>query len=130
MSELDPMTQPETSTNCDQKNFSSGSVTLTLDAPLAPLTSTPLPNNFRSMTQLGNIAGSAASGSAQYSLSQLKWMITSKNVGSPLVLVDLRQESHGFFNLGPNPVNNEKYIAVSWFAERDWSNPAELSASA
>ena len=124
------MTQPETSTNCDQKNFSSGSVTLTLDAPLAPLTSTPLPNNFRSMAQLGNIPGSAASGSAQYSLSQLKWMITSKNVGSPLVLVDLRQESHGFFNLGPSPVNNEKYIAVSWFAERDWSNPAELSASA
>ena len=124
MNSLDPLTQPPTSTNCDS-SFSSGSVTLTLDAPLAPLTPTPLPLNFRSMTQLSNIKGSNASGSAQYSWSQVKWMISNKNVTFPLVLVDLRQESHGYFNLQQKPFNNEQWIAVSWFAERDWANVAK-----
>ena len=124
MSELDPLTQPPTSTTCDP-SFTSGSVTLVLDAPLAAITPPAKPLNFRSMKQLSNINGSNASGSAQYSLSQLEWMVTSKSVQSPLVLVDLRQESHGFFNLGQNPLYNEQYIAVSWFAERDWANVAK-----
>lgn len=114
MNEPDLITPPTTSTNCDS-NFSSGSVTLILDAPLAPLTSTPYPNHFRTM-------GSSASGSAQFSLSEMIWLVNNKKVGSPLVLVDLRQESHGFFNLGQKPLNNEQWIAVSWFAERDWAN--------
>jgi hypothetical protein len=77
------------------------------------------------MTQLNNIAGSAASGSAQFSFSELKYMISNKSVGSPLVIVDLRQESHGFLNLGQKPLYNEQWIAVSWFAERDWANVAK-----
>ena len=55
MSELDPLTQPQTSTNCDS-SFSSRSVTLTLNAPLAALTSNPVPNNFRSMAKLGSLS--------------------------------------------------------------------------
>jgi len=101
--------------------FTSGSVTLSLDAPLAPLSASPLPPNFRSMQGIPNISGAAASGSAQYSYSQLQTLIKDKHVTTPLVIVDLRQEPHGFLTLSPN-LNDETEIAVGWFAERDWLN--------
>ena len=55
------------------------------------------------------------SGSAQFSVSQFQELV--KNLKSqtvnPIYIIDLRQESHGFFN-------NSK--AVSWYGHRDWSN--------
>ena len=60
--------------------------------------STQLPQNFRSMQSL-KIASNAASGSAEYSLSQLQAMINQEVVITPLVIVDLRQEFHGFLTI-------------------------------
>jgi Inositol hexakisphosphate len=37
----------------------------------------------------------------------------------PIIIIDLRQESHGFFEL-TQPLQGESTIAVGWFAERDW----------
>lgn len=105
-------------------SFASGSVTLTLDAPFASRATHTLPQNFRSMQNIPNISGAAASGSAQYSLLQLQWMIRNKSVGCPLVMVDLRQESHGFLTIEP-ALDDEHVIAVSWFVERDWINVAK-----
>ena len=74
--------------------------------------------NFRTMQMIekvskNNIKGLnklKASGSAQFSENQLNWIIqnTSKN----LILVDLRQESHGFINGNP----------VTWTAPFNWAN--------
>ncbi len=100
--------------------FPSGSVTLVLDAPQQAISTQALPNNFRSMASL-KIAGNTASGSAQYSLSQLQAMISQKVVTTPLVVVDLRQEFHGFLTVNP-ALYGETEIAVGWFAERDWIN--------
>ena len=100
--------------------FTAGSVTLALDAPQQSISTQSLPQNFRSMQSL-NIAGNTASGSAQYSLSQLQAMISQKKVTTPLVIVDLRQESHGFLAIDP-ALNGETEIAVGWFVERDWIN--------
>ncbi len=54
------------------------------------------------------------SGSAQPSLSGFGGLIQAirKESKGPIYVVDLRQESHGFFN----------GTAVSWYGERDWSN--------
>ena len=100
--------------------FPSGSVTLALDAPQQSISTQALPSNFRSMAGL-KIAGNTASGSAQYSLSQLQAMISQKVVTTPLVVVDLRQEYHGFVTVNP-ALYGETEIAVGWFAERDWIN--------
>ena len=100
--------------------FQSGTVTLALDAPQLSISTQSLPNNFRSMQSL-KIAGNTASGSAQYSLSQLQAMISQKVVTTPLVIVDLRQEFHGFLTVNP-AIYGETEIAVGWFAERDWIN--------
>ena len=100
--------------------FPSGSVTLVLDAPQQAISTQSLPNNFRSMQSL-KIMGNTASGSAQYSLSQLQAMISQKVVTTPLVVVDLRQEFHGFLTVNP-ALYGETEIAVGWFAERDWIN--------
>ena len=100
--------------------FTAGSVTLALDAPQQSISTQSLPQNFRSMKGL-NIAGNTASGSAQYSLAQLQAMISQKVVTTPLVIVDLRQESHGFLTIAPS-LNGETQIAVGWFVERDWIN--------
>ena len=55
------------------------------------------------------------SGSAQFSVNQFQELV--KNLKSqtvnPIYIIDLRQESHGFFNNGE---------AVSWYGHRDWSN--------
>src|SRR5678815_5292737 len=112
------MTSPAP-TQCDSM-FQAGTVTLALDAPQQSISTQPLPNNFRSMQSL-KIAGNNASGSAQYSLSQLQAMISQKVVTTPLVIVDLRQEYHGFLTVNP-ALYGETEIAVGWFAERDWIN--------
>ncbi|HET6978976.1 MAG TPA: hypothetical protein VFI24_21770 [Pyrinomonadaceae bacterium] len=108
-----------TPTQCNPM-FTAGSVTLALDAPQQSITTQSLPQNFRSMQGL-KIAGNTASGSAQYSLSQLQAMISQKVVTPPLVIVDLRQESHGFLTVNP-ALYGETEIAVGWFVERDWIN--------
>lgn len=108
-----------TPTQCDPM-FTAGSVTLALDAPQQSISTQSLPQNFRSMQSL-KIAGNTASGSAQYSLSQLQAMINQKVVTTPLVIVDLRQEFHGFLTVNP-ALYGETEIAVGWFAERDWIN--------
>ena len=115
------MTAP-TQTQCNPI-FTAGSVTLALDAPQESISTQSLPQNFRSMQSL-NIAGNTASGSAQYSLSQLQAMINQKRVTTPLVIVDLRQEAHGFLAIDPS-LYGETEIAVGWFAERDWINVAK-----
>ncbi|MBP2631046.1 MAG: protein tyrosine phosphatase superfamily protein [Firmicutes bacterium] len=64
-----------------------------------------MPKSFRRFDDL------KASGSAQYSANALHYMkdnLAQKKV----VLVDLRQESHGFINGTP----------VSWYGDRDWAN--------
>ena len=100
--------------------FPSGSVTLALDAPQQAISTQSLPDQFRSMASL-QIAGNTASGSAQYSLSQLQAMISQGRVKTPLTIVDLRQEYHGFLTIDP-ALYGETEIAVGWFVERDWIN--------
>ena len=52
-----------------------------------------------------------ASGIGQFSIESLK--ILQKQIGDrPFIDIDLRQESHGFFNDTP----------VSWYAQNDWAN--------
>jgi hypothetical protein len=73
--------------------------------------SSPAEDNFRE----GSSIGLRASGSHQLDMRPLidKLKSLAKKVGTGTVhLVDLRQESHAFFN--------ER--AVSWFADKDWSN--------
>src|SRR5882757_2477636 len=120
MSQQNPPMQLLTPSDCDP-SFTSGSVTLVLDAPREPISIQPLPMNFRSMQNIPNISGAAASGSAQYSRSQFQAMIDQKVVGSPLAVVDLRQEPHGFLVIH-TALNGETELAISWFAERDWLN--------
>jgi len=48
-------------------------------------------------------------------------MLSKNSVRLPMIMVDLRQESHGFFQLA-QPIQGESAIAVGWFAERDWMN--------
>ncbi|APJ02872.1 ParB-like protein [Silvanigrella aquatica] len=78
----------------------------------------PMPKNFRTTNDYFKINGINkkglknlnASGSAQFSQEGLEWIInnTSKN----LIVIDLRQESHGFINGNP----------VSWLAPLNWAN--------
>ena len=109
--------------NCNPM-FTPGLVTLVLDAPQQAITTNSLPVHFRSMQTIPNISGAAASGSAEFSRSQFQAMIDQKAVTLPLVVVDLRQEPHGFLAL-EQPLNGETDIAVGWFAERDWLNVAK-----
>ncbi len=51
------------------------------------------------------------SGSAQFSREGLR-QLQEKLAGKKLLVVDLRQESHGFLNGWP----------VSWYADHDWAN--------
>ena len=129
MTQTDPPTQSSTCSNCNPM-FTAGSVTLVLDAPQKSIATQPLPANFRPM-QISGISGSAASGSAEFSLSQFQAMLAK--IGQeggvfPLVVVDLRQEPHGFLTL-KQPLNGETEVAVGWFAERDWLNVAKGVAS-
>src|SRR5262249_17590724 len=79
----------------------SDQVTLILNAPDKAGT----PRNYRSIKKL------AASGSAQFSAKELD-AVRERTGGRPLVVLDLRQESHGFVD----------GTAVSWFGPRDAAN--------
>src|SRR5215213_247531 len=126
MTQPNSTTQSSPSSGCDP-SFTAGSVTLVLDAPQQSLATQPLPANFRTMQKIPNISGAAASGSAEFSLSQFQAMLATigqKAGGFPLAVVDLRQEPHGSLVL-EQPLNGETEIAVGWFAERDWLNVAK-----
>lgn len=93
-------------------------------APLLVLDSqdrASLPANFRTMTsewrdslpQMPSARGLAtlrASGSAQFSVGELRAMLPY--LGNNVIIVDLREESHGF--LGG--------AAVSWYGSQNWAN--------
>jgi hypothetical protein len=76
------------------------------------------PKNFRTSEMMetsfkGNIKGLStlkASGSGQFSKQELGWIIRHTSIN--LVLVDLRQEPHGFINGNP----------VTWTAPMNWTN--------
>lgn len=55
-----------------------------------------------------------ASGSGEFSASGLRALleVLALKTREPICIVDLREESHGFFN----------GTAVSWYGERDWGN--------
>ena len=55
-----------------------------------------------------------ASGSGEFSASGLQSLLEAlaEKTQMPICIVDLREESHGFFD----------GIAVSWYGERDWGN--------
>ena len=55
-----------------------------------------------------------ASGSGEFSASGLRALleVLAEKTSAPICIVDLREESHGFFN----------GTAVSWYGERDWGN--------
>ncbi len=53
-----------------------------------------------------------ASGSAQFSYDSLQRLYKELNEPSPLYIIDLRQESHGFIN----------GMAVGWFHQKNWGN--------
>jgi len=131
-----PTPTAKSPSNSDCPDANSGAIVLVLDAPAAKDNEpapdpSSLPKNFRTMTDAWHRTGNGnppsrqgleklnASGSAQYCKGQLQAMLSSKRVSLPLTIVDLRQESHGFFILD-QPVQGESTIAVGWFAERDW----------
>lgn len=74
-----------------------------------------LPDNFRILEDL------KASGSSQYSAEELK-NVQENLQQEHLILVDLRQEAHGFVY----------GIPISWYGEHNWANlgksPAEIAA--
>lgn len=92
-----------------------GQVTLIINAP----DKTGAPRNYRSESDKldGNKPSATgleklrASGSGQFSGKGLV-AILKRTGGAPLVVLDLRQESHGFVG----------GTAVSWFGSRDWAN--------
>ena len=55
-----------------------------------------------------------ASGSGEFSASGLRALleVLAEKTSAPICIVDLREESHGFFD----------GTAVSWYGERDWGN--------
>jgi hypothetical protein len=63
-----------------------------------------LPNHYR-------VPLPQVSGSAEFNKTQLIYAM--KNVKSPVYIIDLRQESHGFINDG---------IPISWYGKHDWLN--------
>jgi hypothetical protein len=125
------------SQNSDCPHANSGEIWQVLDAPAAKSgeptpSASDLPKKFRSMTDklkppkksgkppsTVGLSTLNASGSAQFCKGQLQAMVTKKRVSLPMIVVDLRQESHGFFQIG-QPLQGEATIAVGWFAERDW----------
>jgi hypothetical protein len=112
-------------------DFPSGSITAVLDAPGSDVATAPLPRMFRSCLDplkkdpkppsVKGLKEIDASGSSQYSKSQMLAVLNSGRVRQPMLVVDLRQESHGFLQLRA-PLYNESTIAVGWFVERDCLN--------
>ena len=138
MSNADPTngSTPQPDPKCPYEN--SGMIYLVLDAPAAkdgePAPSLLTPKHMRTMLDNWNKPGSGtptskvgldtlnASGSAQFCKLQIQglkdWLVRN-GLPSSVIIVDLRQESHGFFVLS-QPVQGESTIAVGYFAERDW----------
>ncbi len=98
-------------------------LTLISDVPTLPDGSTVpgLPRHFRSTAfPLGprdsispdsqDMADLRLSGSAQFTAAQFAALC--RHLPAPLLVLDLRQESHGFLD----------GLAVSWFADKDWAN--------
>ena len=54
-------------------------------------------------------------GSGQFSQQQLQHIITE--IHSPIIIIDLRQEAHGFINGTP----------ISWYATRNWDNKGKTA---
>ncbi|AOR23081.1 fused DSP-PTPase phosphatase/NAD kinase-like protein [Clostridium taeniosporum] len=78
-----------------------------------------IPNNFRTTSNLTNIQKKSSlnlkgletlnmSGSEQFSKDNLNILIESIKTKLPILIVDLRQESHGFINEYPISFSNEK----------------------
>lgn len=94
---------------------------LVLDAPNVA----QLPKNFRSIEQslsdIGNTEGLAQLhmfGSGQFSEKELQAVLAQYPTAKPLVIVDLRQESHGFINGD----------AISWMGLHNAANINKSSA--
>lgn len=77
---------------------------------------TEIPRNFRSTNNI-NISQSIntkgmenlhISGSSQFSKTNLPLLIKSINTSLPIIVIDLRQESHGFVNDAPISFENSK----------------------
>ena len=66
------------------------------------------PRHFRTLAPIGL----PIFASAQFSKSELVFMMNSKPSNKPLVILDLRKEFHGFLN----------GIPISWFCPRNWHN--------
>jgi hypothetical protein len=79
-----------------------------------------LPKNFRTTNELTNFTNSPPSivglaelhesGSAQFSEEEFTQILTK--MSGKIIIVDLRQESHGFLD----------GTAVSWYGKRNWAN--------
>jgi len=79
-----------------------------------------LPKNFRTTNELGKFTGHTfstlglaelyESGSAQFSEKEFTQILTK--MSGEIIIVDLRQESHGFLD----------GAAVSWYGKRNWAN--------
>lgn len=79
-----------------------------------------LPRHFRttdnqqqlkaSNISVAGLASLHAIGSGQFSLQQLKLVV--KKIAHPIIVIDLRQESHGFVN----------GIPISWYGIKNWAN--------
>ncbi|MCU0651930.1 MAG: hypothetical protein MUC39_03200 [Candidatus Omnitrophica bacterium] len=98
-------------------------VVLVQDVPAAETT----PRNFRttdiiydflekerSAISTKGLVDLRASGSAEFSEKALLWL--NQRLGEDLIIVDLRQESHGFIN----------GAAVTWYAKNNWLNLGKL----
>ena len=135
------ITAPKSASNSDCPDADAATTFLVLDAPAAKTgeptpSASGLPKNFRSMTDPWHTPGKGtppstvgldtlnASGSAQFCKGQLQAiqaLLAKMDPVPPLTIVDLRQESHGFFDIS-QPLQGESTIAVGWFVERDWIN--------
>lgn len=93
----------------------------TSDSPFKQL---PLPNTNDSnyLPTRAGLNDLKLSGSGQFSVDEFKTLVQQlrKVTNGPIYDIDLRQESHGFFN------NN----AVSWYGLHDWGNYDKTSDSA
>lgn len=66
--------------------------------------------NSKSTIDTKGLIGLCAVGSAEFSEAGLSWL--KRRFGDSLIIVDLRQESHGFVN----------GAAVTWYARNNWVN--------
>ena len=75
MTQPNSTTQALTSSDCDPI-FTSGSITLVLDAPRQSIATQALPANFRTLQKIPKISGAATSAVFQISDTTLTWSLT------------------------------------------------------